>query len=94
MYTCNSLAAVLMDLSKAFDCLPHEILLDKLLAYGVSPHSVSLLKSYLSDRKQQIKVNSVLSSWADIQRGHPKALYWGPFSFVTGLLPLEHLVDT
>jgi hypothetical protein len=42
------IAAVLMDLSKAFDCLPHNILLDKLSAYGVSPHSVALLKSYLS----------------------------------------------
>jgi hypothetical protein len=41
------IAAVLMDLSKAFYCLPHNILLDKLSAYGVSPHSVALLKSYL-----------------------------------------------
>ena len=63
------IAAVLMDLSKAFDCLPHNILLDKLSAYGVSPHSVALLKSYLSNRKQQIKVNNVLSGWADIHKG-------------------------
>jgi hypothetical protein len=43
-----------MDLSKAFDCLPH-ILLDKLSAYGVSSQSVSLLKSYLSNRKMESK---------------------------------------
>ena len=48
-------AAVLMDLSKAFDCLPHDILLDKLSAYGMSTDSVSLLESYLSTRKQQLK---------------------------------------
>ena len=38
------IAAVLMDLSKASDCLPHEILLEKLSAYGVSSHSISFLK--------------------------------------------------
>jgi hypothetical protein len=65
-------AAVLMDLSKAFDCLPHDILLDKLLAYGMSTDSVSLLESYLSNRKQQIKINSIMSSWTDIQKGVPE----------------------
>ena len=64
-------AAVLMDLSKAFDCLPHDILLDKLSAYGMSTDSVSLLESYLSSRKQQIKINGILSSWSDIQKGVP-----------------------
>jgi hypothetical protein len=61
-------AAVLMDFSKTFDCIPHDILLDKLSAYGMSTDSVSLLESYLSNRKQQIKINSILSSWADIQK--------------------------
>ena len=75
------IAAVLMDLSKAFDCLPHDILLDKLLAYGVSPHSVPLLKSYLSKRKQQIKTNSVLSEWAAIHKGVPKGSILGPLLF-------------
>ena len=74
-------SAVLMDLSKAFDCLPHNILLDKLSAYGVSSQSVSLLKSYLSNRKQQIKVNSVLSDWADIQKGVPQDFILGPLLF-------------
>ena len=65
-------AAVLMDLSKAFDCLPHDILLDKLSAYGMSTDSVSLLESHLSSRKQQIKINGILSSWSDIQQGVPQ----------------------
>ena len=41
-------AAILMDLSKAFDCLPH-----RLEAYGLSTGAVDPLDSYLSDRKQQ-----------------------------------------
>jgi retron-type reverse transcriptase len=75
------IAAVLMDLSKAFDCLPHNILLDKLSAYGVYPHSVALLKSYLSNRKQQINVNNVLSGWADIHKGVPQGSILEPLLF-------------
>jgi hypothetical protein len=40
-----------MDLSKAFDCLPHDILLDKLSAYGMSTDSVVFVKSLLPNRK-------------------------------------------
>jgi hypothetical protein len=53
-------AAILMDLSKAFDCLPHDILLCKLSAYGLSPQSVELLRNYLTGRKQQIKLQGDL----------------------------------
>jgi hypothetical protein len=62
-------AAVLMDLSKASF---HDILLDKLSAYCMSTDSVSLLESYLSNRKQQIKINGILNSWSDIQKAVPQ----------------------
>ena len=45
-------AAILMDLSKAFDCLPHNLLLLKIKSYGVSDSALSLFESYLSNRKQ------------------------------------------
>ena len=67
-----------MDLSKAFDCLSHNILLSKLSAYGLSEESVLLLKSYVSDRKQQIKMSSVVSSWANINKGVPQGSILGP----------------
>ena len=70
-----------MDLSKAFDCLSHDIVLDKLSAYGMSTDSVSLLESYSSNRKQQIEVNSILSSWADMQKSAPQSSIMGPLLF-------------
>ena len=45
--------AILMDLSKAFDCLPHRLLLSKLHAYGVSLDACSLIRNYLQGRRQQ-----------------------------------------
>ena len=47
--------AILTDLSKAFDCLPHCLLISKLLAYGVNEKSCNLIISYFSDRLQRIK---------------------------------------
>ena len=48
-------AAILMDLSKAFDCLPHDLLLLKLKYYGLSENALKLMKSYLTNRKQCVK---------------------------------------
>ena len=59
-------AAILMDLSKAFNCLPHELLLVKLEAYGLSGRAVELLGSYLGDRQQRIKLGPHTSNWADL----------------------------
>jgi hypothetical protein len=44
------IAAILMDLSKAFHCLPHNLLLLKLEAYGLSKNSLKLLQSYLENK--------------------------------------------
>ena len=53
-------AAVLTDLSKAFDCLPRDILLCKLSAYDLSSRAVQLMASYLSNRKQSIKIGNLM----------------------------------
>ena len=51
--------AVLTDLSKAFDCLPHNLLLCKLTAYGVDYKAYELIGSYFSDRKQRVSVGKI-----------------------------------
>ena len=54
--------ALLTDLSKAFDCLPHDLLLAKLHAYRLDSKSLKLLSNYLSNRKQRVRIGNVYSS--------------------------------
>ena len=70
-----------MDLSKAFDCLPHDLLLLKLKAYDLAKYSLDLLHSYLSNRKQCVKLNKNLSGMLDIFKGVPQGLILGPILF-------------
>ena len=58
----KSFGALLTDLSKAFDCLSHELLIAKLHAYGFSLSALRLMYSYLSNRKQRTKINEIYSS--------------------------------
>ena len=49
--------ALLTELSKAFNCFPHDLIVAKLHAYGFSLESLKLLNSYLTDRKQRVTIN-------------------------------------
>ena len=73
--------AILMDLSKAFDCLPHGIIIEKLAAYGLSDSACSLLQSYLLDRKQMVKLGQCKSTFLRIIKGVPQGSILGPLLF-------------
>ena len=70
-----------MDLSKAFDCMPHALLIAKLHAYGMSVNSCHLMISYLKDRLQRVKIMGDYSDWSVINRGVPQGSVLGPILF-------------
>ena len=69
----------MMDLSKAFDCISHELPIPKLDAYGFDTSSQKLIYSYLNERKQRLKINSDYSTWKEILTGVPQGSVLGPF---------------
>ena len=77
----KSFAPLLTDLSKAFDCLPHDLIIAKLNAYGFSFSAASLMQSYLSNRKQRKKINTACSLWEEILFGVPQGSILGPLLF-------------
>ena len=73
--------ALLTDLSKAFDCMNHELLIAKLEAYGFDKDSLKFILIYLTDRKHRTKLNNSLSPWANIYSGIPQGSILGLLLF-------------
>ena len=77
----KAFGALLTDLSRAFDCLSHDLLIDKLHAYGIDTDSLNILQYYLSNRKQRTKVDSFRNSWEAILSGVPQGSILGSLLF-------------
>ena len=70
-----------MDLSKALDSIPHDLLIAKIHAYGFSKNSLVLFYSYLKRRKQNVKINNTQSIFQILLSGVPQGSMLGPFLF-------------
>lgn len=75
-------------MSKALDCLPHNLLSIKLYVHGFGESFLEYIKNYLSNRKLRIKINSSNSNWNIILYGVPQGLILGPLLFSTFLCDL------
>ena len=70
-----------MDLSKAFDTINHDLLLAKLKAYGFSREALTLMCSYLKNRKQKVVINNSASRTQTVIAGVPQGSIDGPLLF-------------
>ena len=75
-------AGLFLDLSKAFDTIQHDILLDKMAHYGIRGLALEWFKNYLSNRKQFVDYNSHISELKLISSGMPQGSILGPLGFI------------
>ena len=90
----KKIGAFLMDLSKVFDCMPHELLVSKLEAYGVQPKSSKKNLSYLSNRQQRVCAGEKWSTWQTTSKGVPQGSVFGPMLFNVFVNDLFYFVKT
>ena len=70
-----------MDLSKAFDCIPHDLLIAKLAVYGFEEKTSLYIYSYLENGKHCVKINNINSNFQTIKSGVPQGSIVGPILF-------------
>ncbi len=87
-------AAIFLDLKKAFDTVDHKILLKKLEHYGIKGTPLHLIKSYLSNRKQFVKIQNILSDYENVICGIPQGSILGPLLFILYINDLSQISNS
>jgi ribonuclease P/MRP protein subunit RPP40 len=96
---CQSVSCLLVDFRKAFDRVDHTTVLRKMSEWNIDDSVLKWMRSYLSDRRQRVKVGNVVSPWLHPNGGMPQGSYFGPYVFLILIndlianVPLVKFVD-
>jgi hypothetical protein len=95
----NSVRVVFIDYAKAFDHVDHSTVLTKMIQMGIPDFITQWMHSFLSNRKQRVKIGHTMSEWISLRGGMPQGTWLGIYIFlilINGLqstIPLPKYVD-